>query len=145
MKPTLGPVSRTLETELRAHVYRNGVVFWLDRDDHYSGFVQQLTELHGAGELPYDVLSYQHSHLELMLALEGRAGSMDPPRLVIHLPNFIEEQVRQTPLLELYAAGARFRKKLETLVTEAAAGQVRHEEAAEFSRKADLTLEEADA
>ena len=145
MRPTLGPVSRTLEAELRGHVFRHVVVFWLDRDDHYSGFVNQLTELREARELPYDILSYQHSHLELMLALEGRAGSIDPPRLMVHLPGFNEEQVRQTPLLELYAAGARFRKKLETLVTEAAAGQVRHEEAAEFSRKADLTLEEADA
>ncbi len=145
MRTTLGPVSRALEAELRAHVFRHGLVYWLDRDDHYSGFVRQLTELRGARELPYDVLSYQHSHLELMMALEGHVGAIDPPRLVIHLPAFNEERVSQSPLLELCAAGKRFRKKLETLVTEAAAGQVRHEAAAEFSRKADLTLEEADA
>ncbi len=49
-----------------------------------------------------------------------------------------------TPLYELYTAGVRYRKGLDTLVTEAATGQVRPERIAEFVATRDLSLDMAD-
>ncbi len=93
----------------------------------------------GVGEMP-------GSHLALMLALEGLADGLSRPRLVIHMPGFNEDTITETPLLELYEAGRRFRKKLETLVEEAAAGRVQPEKIEAFlSHQSPLTLERADA
>jgi PglZ domain len=145
-RPSLGgPVSETLEADLRTWVQRQGVVLWLDLDGYYASFVEQLSALNGNGGLPYHILSYQGSHLELLVKLEDLTNGADKPKLVIHLPGFNEESVRETPLLELYAAGARYRKSLGTLIEEAAAGQVRPEEVAAFLEQPDLTLEQADA
>jgi hypothetical protein len=58
------------------------------------------------------VRAYRGSHLELMLALEDLAGGADKPALVMHLPGFNEESIRQTPLLELSRRASRYRKAL---------------------------------
>jgi hypothetical protein len=142
---TLDPVSETLEADLRDWVRRHGIVVWLDLDDHYGGFVDRLTQLREAGSLPYDVRTFRGSHLELMLALEPLAGGVDKTQLVVHLPGFTEDTVRTTPFLELYFAGARYRKALDTLVTEAAAGRVRPEQIAAFREQGRMTLDSADA
>jgi hypothetical protein len=144
LPPVLGPVSATLEKELRRRVQRHGVVAWLDLDGHYSDVVDALAAQRAAGHLPYEVKAWRGSHLELMLALEDLAAGKDPPRLVVHLPGFNEESIRETPLLELYLAGVRFRKKLDTLITEAATGEVVPDEIDAFTGQADLTLEGAD-
>ena len=68
------------------------------------------------------------------------AGTERVP-LVIHLPGFTRESVKQTPLFEFYKAGKEYRKALDTLVTEAAAGRVRPDQIASFKAR---TLEEAD-
>ena len=47
-----GPVSQALEAELRANVRRHGIVVWLDLDDDYSGFVDELIRLRAEGDLP---------------------------------------------------------------------------------------------
>jgi len=141
----LGPVSQALEADLRTWVRRHGVVLWLDLDRHYAGFVERLSALRESDGLPYQVFGYQGSHLELLAKLENLTGTVDKPKLVIHLPGFNEDSVRETPLLELYAAGARYRKSLGTLIGEAAAGQVRPEEVAAFQEQPALTLEQADA
>lgn len=141
----LGPVSKALEADLQTWVRRHGIVVWLDLDGHYTGFVDRLIQSRVAGELPFDVKAFRGSHLQLMLDLESVGGGIDKPQLVIHLPGFNEETVRATPLLELYAAGVRYRKALDTLVTEAAAGRVRPERIAAFQQQqAGLTLEGAD-
>jgi len=114
----LGPVSTALEADLRTWARRHGIVVWLDVDGHYSSFVDRLTEL----VVPYQVRAFRGSHLELMLALELLAGGVEKTPLVIHLPGFTEETVRTTPQFELYVAGVRYRKALDTLVTEAASG-----------------------
>ena len=136
-----GPVSAALESDLRRWVQRRGVVLWLDMSEHYTGFVDRLRQ----AELPYEVRAFRGSHLALMLELDSLASGVDPSPIVIHLPRFNEETVKSTPLLELYAAGVRYRKKLDTLVTEAAAGRVRPEQIDAFKTQADLTLDGADA
>jgi hypothetical protein len=141
-----GPVSAALESDLREWARRQGVVVWLDLDDHYSAFVDRLVAARTVGALSsYDVRAFRGSHLALMMSLEGIAGGADKVPLVIHLPGFNEESVRDTPLFELYAAGTRYRKALDTLITEAAAGRVRPDQIAAFTNQPGVTLDSADA
>jgi hypothetical protein len=137
----LGPVSTALEADLRTWARRHGIVVWLDVDGHYSSFVDRLSEL----GVPYQVRAFRGSHLELMLALEPLAGGVDKIPLVIHLPGFTEETVRTTPMFELYEAGVRYRKSLDTAVTEAASGVARPEQIAAFRERGHVTLDGADA
>ncbi len=145
MNSSLGPVSAVLEAELRECVARNGLVIWLDADNHYSEFVDRLIEMRAAGELKYEVRAFRGSHLQLMLDLEGLAGGLDKSHLVIHLPGFNEDAVGKSPVFELYKAGVRYRKALDTLITEAAAGNVRSEQITAFRAQAGVTLSLADA
>lgn len=141
----LGPVSAFLEEDLRTWVRRHGVVVWLDLDGHYTGFVDRLIRERTAGALPYAVHGYRGSHLALMLELEPSAGGVDRTPLVVHLPGFTEDTVRKTPLLELYAAGVRYRKRLDTLITDAAGGRVPPERIGAFRERGELSLVTADA
>ena len=140
-----GPVSAALEADLRSWVRRHGIVVWLDQAGTYSEFVERLQALRAAGALPYQVQAFRGSHLALMMALDGVAAGTEKAPLVIHLPGFTEETVRQTPLFELYAAGVRYRKALDTLVTEAASGQVRPDQIDSFRAQPGMTLAGADA
>ena len=143
MSATMGPVSTTLEADLRATVRRHGVVAWLDADGHYTSFVDRLAER--PSQIPFALLAYRGSHLALMLEAEGLAAGIERTALVIHLPRFTEDRVKASPVLELYAAGVRYRKGLDTLVTEAAAGRVRPDVIKAFLAEPDLTLDRADA
>ena len=144
--PTInGPVSACLEADLRTWVRRHGIVVWLDMDNHYSGFVDRLTAARAAGELPYEVQAFRDSYLDLMLKLEPCVRGAGKTPLLIHLPGFNEESVRETPILELYMAGARYRRSLDTLVTDAAAGRVPPGQIAAFKEQPDPDLAGADA
>src|SRR4051794_10023412 len=141
----LGPVSATLEADLRTTVRRHGIVLWLDLDDHYSGFVDELVRMKNDGAIPYDIRAFRGSHLELLLGLESLESGVEKTPLVVHLPGFNEEKVRETPLLEFYFAGMRFRKSLDTLLNDAAGARVRPEQIKAFRDRGPFTLEGADA
>jgi hypothetical protein len=148
MTPTptaLGPVSQTIESELRSWVAKHGIVLWLDVDAHYTDLAQRLSDARDHDALPYDVVGFRGSHLELLLRLETLTGGVLKKPVVVHLPGFVEADVRQTPLLELYLAGVRFRRSLDTAVTEAAAGRVRPEQIDAFKAQESLSLARADA
>jgi len=140
-----GPVSEALEASLRRRVQQQGVVLWLDMTDDYSAFVDRLSAQRSAGKLPYEVCTFRGSYLELMLQLESQAGGVEKSQLVVHLPGLNEESVKATPVLELYRAGVRYRKKLDTLITEAAGGRVRREQIDAFKAQDALSLDSADA
>ena len=78
MTSALGPVSQTLEADVREWVRKHGILVWLDLDNHYSGFVDRLMALRAQGELPYAVHAYRGSYLELLLSLEALAGRESP-------------------------------------------------------------------
>jgi hypothetical protein len=139
-----GPVSTALESDLRTWVQRHGIVVWLDLDNHYAAFVDRLAAARKTGALPYEVRAFRGSHLDLMMGLEGVTGGVEKAHLVIHLPGFTENTVHRTPLYELYAPGARYRKALDTLITEAAAGRVRPDQIDAFKTQPGLTLAAAD-
>jgi hypothetical protein len=141
----LGPVSATLEAELRNKVRQSGILLWLDPQDNFTGIADRLTALRSAGSLPYEVHAFRGSFLELMLETEQLEGGVEMTPLLIHLPGLNEESVRETPLLELYFAGKRYQKAIKTLVNDAAGGRVRTEQIAAFRDGGAFTLEEADA
>lgn len=143
--PFGGPVSAALEADLRAWVRRHGIALWLDQAGAYTAFVERLMAAREAAALPYEVRAFRGSHLALMLEMDGVAAGTEKIALVVHLPGFNEETVRDTPVLELYEAGTRYRKALDTLVTEAAGGRVRPDEIAAFLAQPGLTLDAADA
>jgi hypothetical protein len=135
----LGAVSQTLEREIRAEMNAHPTLVWLDKDNSYSGFVEALK---ARQEIP--VVAFQGSFLELMLSLEGIGNGLDSPRLLVHMPGFNEESIRETPVLELYRPGFRFRKALDTLIREAATSRVTPAEIDRFLATTP-TLEAADA
>ena len=144
MTEKLGPVSSALEAEVRDWLARNNLVIWLDTDQHYVGFVDELIRLRESGELKYDVFTFSGSHLEMMLALEDVASGTDTTRALIHLPGFNRDSIRSTPLLELYKAGTTKQRALPTLIKEAAAARVRPDQIDDFLHRDDLTLAAAD-
>ncbi|MEZ4329857.1 MAG: BREX-6 system phosphatase PglZ [Polyangiales bacterium] len=138
-------MSAKLEAEVRHKVQRHGVVVWLDADDQYADFVNALVTARASGELNYDVRAFRGSYLRLLLGLEGVASGADRAQVLLHLPGFNDESVKQTPLYELHAAGTRFQKALKTLVTESAAGRVHPDQIAAFVEQPGLSLAGADA
>ena len=139
-----GPVSTALEADLRDVVRRHGLVVWLDGDARYRSFVERLSEARAAGAIPYEVCAFSGSYLALLLALESHTAGASKPALVLYLPGLNTETVQQTPLLEVYESATNYPKKLETLVADAAAGQVGAGRIAAFVAQPGLTLEAAD-
>jgi hypothetical protein len=141
-----GAVSATLEAEVRGRIVRHGIVVWLDKEGHYTAFVDALKKQHEDGAFPYPVLGYRGSFLELMIALERFGSGLDREPLLIHLPGYGHAaSVRETPLLELYDAGHHFSKNISTLVSEAAAGRVTPDDLKSFLAAPGLSLAGADA
>ena len=140
----IGAVSKTLELEVQSEVRRQGIVVWLDKDRSYLRFVDGLIARQGEGAFPFPVVAYRGSFLELMFQIEPCGNGLDRQPLLIHMPGFNEETIRKTPMLELYEAGVRFRKGLETLIREAATAHVAPAEVDKFIAQRP-TLEAADA
>jgi hypothetical protein len=120
----LGIITTFLEEEVKRELRQHGIVVWLDKDGHYTAYVDQLVERHAQGDFFAPVIPFRGSYLEMILALENYGNGLDPERLIIHMPGHTEETIRKTPMLELYRAGYRFRKALTTLIREAASGRV---------------------
>jgi len=140
---TPGPASALLQQELAQEVRRQGIVVWLDRDASFTPFAAGLAERHAAGDFPYPVVGFKGSFLELLFALESHGSGYEKNALLIHMPGFNEDQIRETPMLELYTAGTRFRKALDTLIRQAATGRVAPDQVDHFVA-GKPTLEQAD-
>ncbi len=141
---TTGLVSSTLEQELLGELRRHGTVVWLDQAGAYTPYVDALMARAREGTFPFPVVAFRGSFLELLLALEPHGSGLDNAPLLVHLPGYTEESIRKTPVLELYEPGVRFRKKLDSLVREAAAGKVAPEALEKYLGASLTTLEAAD-
>lgn len=135
-------LAETLTRQLQEVLRERPLVVWLDAEETYSGFVERLRE---GGGFPTPVVAFRGSYLETLLALEPYENRIDPEPLLLHLPGHNRDTVRSTPFLELYRAGRRFDRNLETLVREAAAGVVPPEEVDRFLAAPGLTYEGAEA
>jgi hypothetical protein len=120
----LGPITAALEEEVARTLRQRGIVVWLDKDGSYTAYVDALVERHTRNEFFAPVVPFRGSYLDMMLALAPYGNGLDPEPLLIHMPGHTEESIRKTPMLELYAAGFRFRRALTTLIREAASGRV---------------------
>lgn len=138
-------VTSCLEQEISTELRRQGIVIWLDRDEHYTDYVDDLVTRHEAGDFPYPVVPFRGSFLEMMLALEGFEGGLDRTPLLIHMPGYTEDIMRGTPLLDLYMAGVRYRKALDTLIRDAATGHLPPDDIEHYLATKDYTLAKADA
>jgi PglZ domain len=117
-------IASVLEAEVKRELRQRGIVVWLDKDGYYNTYIDELIERHSRGEFYAPVVAFRGSYLEMLFALEPYANGLDPEPLLIHMPGHTEETIRKTPILELYHAGYRYRKALETLIREAATGRV---------------------
>lgn len=142
-----GVVSRALEQEVRGEVRRQGTVIWLDKDNAYSGFVDGLIARRAQNQALFPVVAFRGSFLELLfdldVALQPHGDNPDRPHILVHMPGFNEESIRETPVLEMYEPGVRYRKALDTLIREAATGRMAPAEVDRFVATRP-TLEAAD-
>lgn len=142
---TLGPVSAALAADLQDLTRQHGFVLWPDRPGAFTDLVDRLVRRRDAGELPFDLVAYRGSFLELMLELEPLVGGVARRPLLIHLPGFDEAAARDTPLLELLCVGHCFSRRLADVVADAAVEKVPPASITELCARDDLTLDEADA
>ena len=117
-------ITSVLEEEVKEKLRNYGIVVWLDKDGHYSRYVDELSDRYQQGDFFAPVIPFRGSYLEMLFALEPYGNGEDPDRLLIHMPGHTEESIRKTPILELYRAGFRYRRALDTLIREAATGKV---------------------
>jgi PglZ domain len=140
----LGPVTTLLEEQIKAELRSHGIVVWLDKDNHYSQYVDTLIDRYNGGDFFAPVVAFRGSYLRMVLAMENCCNGLDRERLLIHMPGHTEESIRKTPMLEVYLAGIRFRKKLDTLIQEAANGLIGPKEIEAFLKSGAVTLEGAE-
>jgi hypothetical protein len=141
----LGPVSAHLEAELRELARQHGIVVWLDKQATYREFAEGLRARAEEGAFPFPVRSFRGSFLELMVELDGLEEGVGMTPLVVYLPWHNKEDVKKTPLLELFRAGRSHERALPTLVNEAAHGRATVPDLQAFLASGGLTLEKADA
>ncbi|ELS34129.1 MULTISPECIES: BREX-6 system phosphatase PglZ [Pseudanabaena] len=136
----MSAIASYLENDIKETIRRQGIVLWLDADSRYTEFVDRLITRHQTGDFDFPVVGFRGSYLEILLQLENYGNGLDPEPLLIHLPNHNTNTVKQTPLLELYRAGKRYEKALNTLVREAVTGKVAPDAIADLLKTPDLTL-----
>lgn len=76
------------------------LVVWLDREGHYTPFVDGLIHQHQRGQFFAPVVGFRGSFLETMLRLESYQDGLDPEPLLLHVPGHTDQSIRSTPLLE---------------------------------------------
>jgi PglZ domain len=120
----LHPITSILEEEIKRKLRQRGIVIWLDKDGHYTPYVDQLIDRHAKGDFFAPVIAFRGSYLEMLLALEPYGNGLDQEPLLIHMPGHTSKTLAKTPILELYHAGCSHQKALNTLIREAATGRV---------------------
>ncbi len=123
-KQPQGPITSALEEEIKQKLRKRGVVIWLDKHNVYSDYVDSLIERYQQKDFLFPAVAFRGSFLEMMFALEPYGNGVDMEQILIHMPGHTEDTVRNTPLLEFYAAGSKYKRSLETLVRETASGMV---------------------
>ena len=141
----LGPVSASLEAELREMARQRGIVVWLDKEGTYTAFADAALQRAETQPHAVPMRVFRGSYLEIMLALEDLEDGAVMTPLVIHVPGHNKESIAGTPLFELYKAGRSHQRALSTLVREAAHGLATPAAIEAFLTQPDLTLEAADA
>ena len=117
-------IKRKLEQDLRS----KGLLIWLDKNNEFTALVDRWIEQKKEGLFHYDIFAFRGSFLELMVQSKHVLSAKDMPKCVIHMPGFNQDDIRETPLLESYKSGSRWRVSLETMTKEAAQGRLSEEQ-----------------
>jgi hypothetical protein len=140
----MGVVAEHLKKKLTESVRSGGLLIWLDREHQYTALVDSWMAEGPSGSFPYEVFAYRGSFLELMASSRKTLSGQDNPRCVIHMPGFNETDMKETPLLESYKAGQRWRISLDTLIRESARGRLSQDQVEYLLAREDLSLEVAE-
>ena len=92
-----GPITAALEEEVTRALRQRGMVVWLDKDGHYTTYVDALVERHTRGAFFAPVVPFRGSYLAMMLALERHGNGLDPEPLLLHMPGHTEESIATPP------------------------------------------------
>jgi hypothetical protein len=136
-----GAVSQKLAQELEELFRRPALWTWVDPERRYEALARALARRTGHH---YQTILFEGSWIEWLLALEGRADDLAPPRLLLYLPGLSREQARKTPALELMLAGDILERDLPALIEDAALGWATPDALRAFLATAP-SLEDADA
>ena len=136
----MGVIAEHIQRKLEKDIREKGLLIWLDKEDEFSPFVDSLMESRKKGDFPYDVYAFRGSFLKLMIESKEILSGKSVPKCLIHMPRFNEQEIRETPVLEAYKAGQRWRVSLDTMIKEAAQGRLTQEQTEFLLDKKDLTL-----
>ena len=139
-----GPITAALEEEMTRALRQRGMVVWLDKDGHYTTYVDALVERHTRGEFFAPVVpfrgSYRHDAGARTLWQWPRFGAAAPPHARAHRRIYPPH-----PHAGDVCAGFRFRKALATLIREVASGRVGPAEIEHYLASGSVSLEAAEA
>ena len=97
----------------------NGIVFWLDTDSRFSSFIDLLETDFTNKEFYYPIYRFNGSFLEVMLALRNSLeGKLGKPSLLCYVPKITSEQIKKTPLLEVYKFSYHITETLPEFIKE---------------------------
>lgn len=133
-------IKRKLEQDLRT----KGLLVWLDKEDEFSSLVDAWIEQKKEGQFQYDIFAFRGSFLELMVESGDVLSTRDVPKCVIHMPGFNEKEIKNTPMLESYKAGQRWRISLDTMIREAAQGRLSEDQVDYLLSTEGITLTQAE-
>ncbi|ETR74235.1 MAG: PglZ domain protein [Candidatus Magnetoglobus multicellularis str. Araruama] len=133
-------IKKKLEKDIRT----SGLLVWLDKENEFIHLVDTWINQKKEGLFPYDIFAFRGSFLELMIEAKEVLSDKYMPKCVIHMPGFNAHEVKQTPVLEAYKAGKRWRISLHTMIREAAQGRLSEKQISFLLSKKGLTLSKAD-
>ena len=137
----MGAVKEYLRELLKEDLKSKGLCVWLDANNEYTDFVNEELE---NKTFPYPFLTFTGSFLELMMQLSPYFKEKDNKPCLIHMPNFNNKSIKETPLLEAYKAGKELQYNLKTLVRNASAGKLVNEQLNFLLEDENFSLELAD-
>lgn len=123
-----------LRRQLERKVNRHGLVIWEDPEREYAGVWSSVVP---AG---VDCEAFDGSWYQLRRSIEAKVAADTPPQLVVYVP---ASAPSEDPLEEVRKAGAKFTRRLKTLVAEALEKRLSPARIAEIGREA-KTLEQAE-
>jgi hypothetical protein len=124
----MGVIAEHIKKKLEQDLRSKGLLVWLDKENEFIELVDSWIEQKKEGLFHYDIFAFRGSFLELMIQSQNILSSKDMPKCVIHMPGFNEQDIKDTPVLEAYKSGNRWRISLETMIREASQGRLSEEQ-----------------
>lgn len=140
----MGVIAEHIKKKLEQDLRTKGLLIWLDKENEFSSLVDSWIEQKKEGLFHYEIFAFRGSFLELMVESKDVLSGREVPKCVIHMPGFNEQEIKETPVLEAYKAGQRWRVSLETMIRETAQGRLSEDQTQFLLSKEALTLAQAE-